>query len=313
MQINTEARTDDVRALAVAMVLGSVVGLTAGGAYLAGSFARSAVASATNVGVASPALALLGSMSPRVRSSRAPSTGATAPDLSADAPAPHPSLVAVHDGAPLAGAGTGDRRCLAQAVYYEARGESPTGQAAVAQVVLNRVRLPRFPKSLCGVVYQRSGDACQFSFACNGAMRGVIDETAWRRAEDVAGRVLHGAGVAEVRGATMFQAVSAAGRGEFAGGLMQVAQIGAHVFYRLTSHGSGSRPATYPTHQNPAPAAFTSLQPTPVHVVFEGSAPVVQPPAAQQAAAVLSPVAEPKPTVLAPVPEASAAASTQTS
>ena len=67
--------------------------------------------------------------------------------------------------------------CLADAVYYEARGETPSGQAAVAQVVMNRVRHPAFPKSICGVVFQgaynRTG--CQFSFACDGSMRRARD------------------------------------------------------------------------------------------------------------------------------------------
>jgi len=61
--------------------------------------------------------------------------------------------------------------CLAQAVYYEARSEGENGERAVAQVVLNRVRHPAWPNSVCGVVYQgpmRAGGGCQFTFTCDG-------------------------------------------------------------------------------------------------------------------------------------------------
>jgi hypothetical protein len=83
--------------------------------------------------------------------------------------------------------GARDLDCLTQAVYYEARGETPSGQAAVAQVVLNRVRHPAFPKTICGVVFQRADHrgGCQFSFACDGSMRLPLDRAAWQRAERV--------------------------------------------------------------------------------------------------------------------------------
>ena len=60
--------------------------------------------------------------------------------------------------------------CLSQAIYYEARSQSDDGQRAVAQVVLNRVRHPAFPKTVCGVVYEGVGGVCQFSFACDGSL-----------------------------------------------------------------------------------------------------------------------------------------------
>jgi len=132
-----------------------------------------------------------------------------------------------------------DTQCLAQAVYYEARGESPSGQAAVAQVVLNRVRHPAFPKTVCGVVFQHVGDDCQFSFACNGAMRQPLDQLSWRRAVAVADRALSGAVMAEVGAATHFQAARA-GAG-WAGSLAKVAQIGEHIFYRFTGRAGTPR------------------------------------------------------------------------
>lgn len=123
--------------------------------------------------------------------------------------------------------------CLSEAVYYEARGETPSGQAAVAQVVLNRVRHPSFPKSICGVVFQgaytRTG--CQFSFACDGSMRRSREPGAWKRAQKVAARALSGAVMTEVGAATHFHTTGVApGWGPR---LLRVAQVGMHVFYRF--------------------------------------------------------------------------------
>jgi hypothetical protein len=132
-----------------------------------------------------------------------------------------------------------DTQCLAQAVYYEARGESPSGQAAVAQVVLNRVRHPAFPKTICGVVFQHIGDDCQFSFACNGAMRQPLDQASWRRSLVVANRALSGAVMAEVGAATHFQAARSSS--DWAGSLAKVAQIGEHIFYRFTGRAGTPR------------------------------------------------------------------------
>jgi len=123
--------------------------------------------------------------------------------------------------------------CLSEAVYYEARGETPSGQAAVAQVVLNRVRHPSFPKSICGVVFQGAyaHSGCQFSFACDGSMRRSREPGAWRRAQKVAARALSGAVMTEVGAATHFHTTGVApGWGPR---LLRVAQVGMHVFYRF--------------------------------------------------------------------------------
>jgi len=122
--------------------------------------------------------------------------------------------------------------CLSEAVYYEARGETPSGQAAVAQVVLNRVRHPSFPKSICGVVFQgASTRGCQFSFACDGSMRSPRERGAWNRAQKVAARALSGAVMTEVGAATHFHTTGVApGWGPR---LLRVAQVGMHVFYRF--------------------------------------------------------------------------------
>jgi len=120
-----------------------------------------------------------------------------------------------------------DLDCLADAVYYEARGESPTGQAAVAQVVLNRVRHPAFPKSVCGVVFQgaHTGDTCQFSFACDGSMARPREPGAWRQARTVAARALSGFVMPSVGNATHFHVAGL--QPEWGPQLMRVAQASA--------------------------------------------------------------------------------------
>jgi len=126
--------------------------------------------------------------------------------------------------------------CLTEAVYYEARGETSDGQAAVAQVVLNRVRHPSFPKTVCAVVYQ----GCQFSFACNGATRARQEVRAWNRARQVAEEALSGGVFAAVGEATHFHVTSV--RPAW-GNLMRVAQIGTHVFYRFNGRAATARMA----------------------------------------------------------------------
>ncbi len=99
----------------------------------------------------------------------------------------------IHPAQPfsMAGASAADKsralQCLTAAVYYEAAREPDAGQQAVAQVVLNRVRHPAFPATVCGVVYQGSEHSgCQFSFACDGSTSRPVDGTAWQRARAVA-------------------------------------------------------------------------------------------------------------------------------
>ena len=126
-----------------------------------------------------------------------------------------------------------DLDCLTQAVYYEARGEGTNGMKAVAQVVLNRARHPAFPKTVCSVVFQGSNRStgCQFSFTCNGAMRAPVNRAAWNRARDVASAALSGETYNAVGTATHFHttAVSPSWRHR----LVQVNQVGSHVFYRF--------------------------------------------------------------------------------
>lgn len=130
-----------------------------------------------------------------------------------------------------------DLDCLTQAVYYEAGGDTAAGQAAVAQVVLNRVRHPTFPKTICGVVYQGAASGhCQFSFICDGAMRRTRVPTVWESSRRVAVKALGGYVMAEAGEAVSFHA---AYLGRLWSGLQPVGRIGAHLFYRLGPHGGG--------------------------------------------------------------------------
>jgi spore germination cell wall hydrolase CwlJ-like protein len=121
--------------------------------------------------------------------------------------------------------------CLTQAVYYEAGFEPLEGRRAVAQVVLNRVRHPAFPKSICGVVYQgASTGVCQFTFVCDGSLNRAPAALAWREAEQVARAALAGYVEPSVGESTFYHADYVAPR--WAPLLAKVTQIGQHIFYR---------------------------------------------------------------------------------
>lgn len=125
-----------------------------------------------------------------------------------------------------------DLQCLTAAVYYEARGEGPRGQAAVAQVVMNRVRHPAFPSTVCGVVFQgASRHHCQFSFACDGSMGQTRESAAWDRARRIAARALAGVVMREVGSATHFHAVTVAPA--WGPQMLRVATVGLHEFYKF--------------------------------------------------------------------------------
>lgn len=128
-----------------------------------------------------------------------------------------------------------DLECMTDAVYYEARGESARGQAAVAQVVMNRVNHPAFPKSVCGVVFQGAGrSGCQFSFACDGSMTRTRETEAWTRARVVARRALAGLSGADIGRATHFHTTAVSPF--WAPSMQRVAQVGTHIFYKLSPY-----------------------------------------------------------------------------
>jgi hypothetical protein len=156
-----------------------------------------------------------------------------------------------------------DLQCLTEAVYWEARGEGAAGMAAVAQVVLNRVRHPAFPKTVCGVVYQgvAEGD-CQFSFACE-AHSSPSEDDSWRRARQIASRALSGHVMSAVGQATNFHAVSVTPG--WMTSLQKVAQIGSHIFYRFGHAGQArdlryaAESATETTTPRPALASLAPI------------------------------------------------------
>lgn len=151
--------------------------------------------------------------------------------------------------------------CLTEAVYYEARGETPKGQAAVAQVVMNRVRHPAFPSSVCGVVYQgANGRGCQFSFACNGAMHARRESAAWRNARRIATAALSGTVVADIGSATHFHTTGVSPN--WGPSLARVSQVGLHVFYRLATNGVRAAVHREPAKSDDAPrVVYASLLP----------------------------------------------------
>lgn len=123
--------------------------------------------------------------------------------------------------------------CLAQAIYYEARGESQRGQSAVAEVIMNRVRSRHYPNSICGVVYQGSHRAtgCQFTFTCDGSLGHRPRGRAWERAQRVATAVMLGYTRPVTQQATHYH--THAVNPIWNSGLVQTTSIGSHVFYRL--------------------------------------------------------------------------------
>jgi spore germination cell wall hydrolase CwlJ-like protein len=182
---------------------------------------------------------------------------ATAPEAHAAPPAPPPLIlqqiapeqavkvnaeIPVVNGpnpaaAPFAFKGSSAARtqalqCLASAVYYEAGNQDTDGERAVAQVVLNRVRHPAFPSSVCGVVYQGSTrpTGCQFTFTCDGSLARAPDADGWRRAMKVAEDALSGAVYAPVGWATHYHADYVLPT--WASSMAKNAIVGAHLFYR---------------------------------------------------------------------------------
>lgn len=127
-----------------------------------------------------------------------------------------------------------EKHCLAQAIYFEARSESDEGQAAVAQVVLNRVSSGLYPASICGVVFQNRQrfHACQFSFACEGKSLRITEADAWQRAVRIADEVTNGQTyVSDIGNSTHYHTNYV--RPRWARRLEKMDVIGHHIFYKL--------------------------------------------------------------------------------
>jgi spore germination cell wall hydrolase CwlJ-like protein len=123
--------------------------------------------------------------------------------------------------------------CLTSAVYYEAATEPRAGQEAVAQVVLNRLKHPAYPKTVCGVVYEGATRAtgCQFTFTCDGSLGRPPVERYWAAARDVAVAALGGHVAADVGASTHYHAVWISPYWQSS--LVETRRIGHHVFYRM--------------------------------------------------------------------------------
>jgi spore germination cell wall hydrolase CwlJ-like protein len=183
-------------------------------------------------------------------SAKAPST---ALNLATEEPPPPEILareIAVGDPARPFDVSTGspqDMRsaleCLTSAIYYEARSEAEDGQRAVAQVVLNRVRHPAFPKSVCGVVYQGSNRStgCQFTFTCDGSLARMREPAAWDRARRIAASALSGYVYSPVGLATHYHTTAI--HPWWADSMSRAVTIGSHIFYRW--HGEWGDPLAF--------------------------------------------------------------------
>lgn len=123
-------------------------------------------------------------------------------------------------------------QCLAAAVYYEAASEPLSGQRAVAQVVLNRVRHPIYPRTVCDVVFQGSSriTGCQFTFTCDGSLARIPRGPSWARAQIVAQDALNGYVEPSVGTATHYHADWVAPW--WRNSLTKLSTVGAHIFYR---------------------------------------------------------------------------------
>jgi spore germination cell wall hydrolase CwlJ-like protein len=137
-------------------------------------------------------------------------------------------------------------KCLANAVYFEARGESVRGQIAVAQVVMNRVFSPFYPNDVCGVVYQNANRhlACQFTFACDGIPDVVTEPDAWARAQRIAHDMLGGKlWMPQVAKATHYHAYWV--HPDWVNEMNKIYKLGVHAFYRPRNWGDGSDEPTW--------------------------------------------------------------------
>lgn len=231
MNFGTQARAD-WRALVSAAFIGSGVGLSLGAAYMAGGMGQAVMDHSRAERIAEATAGVLSESALRP-AHNPPAQGVAASVAAPPLGAPNPEVTQVADAR---SSRARELDCLTQAVYFEARGESARGQAAVATVIMNRVKNPNFPKTVCGVVYQGAShhNGCQFSFACDGMVERVSETTAWSRARQVAARALSGVVLRDVGSATHFHTTDVSP--QWGSRMLRVAQVGLHVFYRFNPH-----------------------------------------------------------------------------
>ncbi len=134
-------------------------------------------------------------------------------------------------------------KCLTDAIYYEAATEPEVGKRAVAQVILNRLRHPTYPTSVCGVIYQGSErrTGCQFSYSCDGAFSRKPNTSYWNKARRIASEALAGYVYKPVGTATHYHTTAV--NPYWAPSLNYIGTVGAHRFYRWK--GSAGRPSAF--------------------------------------------------------------------
>lgn len=194
--------------------------------------------------------------------------------------------------------------CMTAAVYYEAAYETLEGQRAVAQVVLNRMRHPAYPKTVCGVIFQGAErtTGCQFTFTCDGALARKPDDALWARARKIATEALNGHVMKKVGNATHYHAVYVAPY--WSPNLVKVQAIGAHIFYRWTG-GWGLPPAFAGRYAGGVESAGVRMATLDKLTRDQGKAALAADQTAELAAAHVAPHAAPPP---ASTPEQEAAA-----
>ena len=146
-----------------------------------------------------------------------------------------PNHAWLNNALPASAKSATELKCLATAIYFEARGESEKGQIAVAQVVLNRLKNPAYPNTICGVVYQNKNkrNRCQFSFACDGIPDRINDKRSWATSQALARRVINDDRtlyMADLGAATHYHATYVKPR--WARSMKRMEKIGRHIFYK---------------------------------------------------------------------------------
>ncbi len=139
-----------------------------------------------------------------------------------------------------AATGKAEWQCLAEALYFEARGETVKGQFAVAEVILNRVDSPSFPNSVCGVIHQGTGKRfqCQFTYTCDGRDERINEKAAYAMVGKVARAMIDGAPRLLTDGATHYHTVAVNPR--WARRFVHTTKIGVHKFYRMPTRVSSN-------------------------------------------------------------------------
>ena len=178
-------------------------------------------------GVKAPFDALIAT--PKVR----PNTNILIPDIGAN-------HAWVNYPLPASARSESEVKCLATAIYFEARGEPEKGQLAVAQVVLNRLKNPAYPNTICGVVYQNKNrrHRCQFSFACDGIRDRITDSRSWAVAQTLATKAVNNTSttfLSDVGASTHYHATYV--RPRWARHMKKMDKIGRHIFYQ--TYGGG--------------------------------------------------------------------------